>query len=81
MYDRCCSQFVVTREAVQAHPKSVYQTYLHLVLNATEHDRMEIWPRWRSRPDLHLSEEIWHHMFGVPNLSQVRGAWDGGGRR
>ena len=62
LYDRCCSQFLVTREAVRARPKSVYQTYLDLVLNGTETDLQK---------DLHLAEEMWHHLFTVPNLMQV----------
>ena len=70
--EKCCAQFVVSRERIQARPRRLYELILEQMTDKKKNYRRAPHGKHSGWDLIHFWEAIWHYIFGEDALVRTR---------
>ncbi|CAL6334601.1 unnamed protein product [Bathycoccus prasinos] len=70
--EKCCAQFVVSRERIKARPRALYEMILAEMTDPRKNYRRAPHGRNSGWDLIHFWEAIWHYIFGEEALVSTR---------
>jgi hypothetical protein len=70
--EKCCAQFVVSRERIKARPRALYELILKLMTDPKKKYKREHHGKNDGWDLIHFWEAIWHYIFGEKALTNTR---------
>ena len=62
--EKCCAQFVVSRERIKARPRELYELILEQMTDKKKNYQRAIHGKHSGWDLIHFWEAIWHYVFG-----------------
>ena len=70
--DKCCAQFVVSRERIKARPKELYELILEQMTDKNKNYRRAPHGKNSGWDLIHFWEAVWHYIFGEEAIINTR---------
>ena len=70
--EKCCAQFVVSRERIKARPRALYELILKLMTDPKKKYERAAHGKNNGWDLIHFWEAIWHYIFGEKALTNTR---------